>query len=99
MAVTHLVCVFEGAPGPVQGAATAMPAVASDTTPNSAGASAPERYASKFDCVDMHSSLKVLTLGFPFLLPIPSETRTLYHNAQLGQSRSRDFVAPSMRML
>src|SRR5690349_13751139 len=35
MAVRHLVSVFEGAPGPVHGAATAG---ASDTSPSSAGA-------------------------------------------------------------
>src|SRR5712692_6837134 len=57
MAVTHLVCVFAGAPGPVQGAATAMLGVTSNTTANNAGASAPERYVSNLDFFDMNSSV------------------------------------------
>src|ERR1700680_3939715 len=56
MAVRHLVCVFEGAPGPVQEAAMAMPDPASDTRPNSAGASTPVKDAIKFDFVDMNFS-------------------------------------------
>src|ERR1700730_9580128 len=64
MAVTHLVCVFEGAPGPVQGAAKAGIAVASNTTPSSAGASAPERHASNLSFLDMNSSVSgIFDLG------------------------------------
>ncbi len=59
MAVKHLVCVFVGAPGPVQGAPTAMPGVASDTTPNSAGANARE-ICEHIDCLDIVTSLKLL---------------------------------------
>ncbi len=67
MAVKHLVWVFEGAPGPVQEAANAVPAVMIETTPNTTGADAPERYASRLDCLDMSFSLKVRypTVGFP----------------------------------
>src|SRR5665213_2780047 len=67
MAVKHLVWVFEGAPGPVQEAATAAPAVMIETTPNTTGADAPERNASRFDRLDMSLSLKVRypTVGFP----------------------------------
>src|ERR1700687_306365 len=52
MAVRHLVCVFEGAPGPVQEAATAMPGPASATSPNNAGASTLDIYEVKFDFIE-----------------------------------------------
>src|SRR5437763_1956190 len=47
MAVRHLVCVFEGAPGPAQGAAAkAIPVAAAES--NRTGASAVDQLARKF---------------------------------------------------
>jgi hypothetical protein len=56
IAVRHLVWVFEGAPGPVQGPATATPAAARNTIPNSAIANARDGYRYTADSLDMDSS-------------------------------------------
>src|SRR5204862_6072874 len=55
MAVKHRVCVFVGAPGPVQGSAIAIGDIASDRTPSKAEPNPPERYEKPFNRVDISS--------------------------------------------
>ena len=70
MAVRHFVCVFVGAPGPVQGAATAMPGTPSDTNPNTAGASTLVKGAIKLDVIEMNLCCRF----FSFILESPSSS-------------------------
>src|SRR5579864_1956977 len=88
MAATHLVCVFAGAPAPVQEAATAMPVPASDTSPNNAGASIPVKLANKSASVDMDFSASV---RFPLTVALQMR-RSGIHRIVLSATRSSYYT-------